>query len=314
MVESRFIASGIGDALHAEAASSRSVVLVAPFITRQGIGGILSALRTGARVEVFTRWRASDVAAGVSEPQVLQSIGEKKGTIRLIDSLHAKVFLFDERVAFVGSANLTVNGLGLASSGNLEALVSLAPPPTALFVFLRELAAASVLATEEDMERMIAAAESAPRREPWSDLRIPSPEPDPKADQGFPRLRAPDRLFCLYGDLTESLTSEERHHALDDLSYLALPDGLSLQQFNAAVAARLADAPLVQGIYELLVQPRRFGEITDFLKTRQAFSSHKACQRRAQVLIRWLLHFLSERFELAQPAYSEILQRATADR
>ena len=307
MADARVISGRILDELRDAASDARSVVVVAPFITSAGMEVILEALPTTGTVTVYTRWRASDVAAGVSDPRILERLVGSGGRVFLMDSLHAKLYLFDDTIAFVGSANLTQRGLGTCDPCNLEILAVLDPPPTSVFVFLRHLAQMATEATKEDARRILEAAKRVPASPGFEDVRIDrGPQ---RQSLPFPNLRAPERLYSLYRNVACALTLDERAQALDDLQVLGIRDGMTCEQFGEAVRFEVLRNSLIDGLDRFLAQPRRFGEITDWLKTRDAYASHQACQRQAQTIIRWLLHFFPQRYRLGQPHYSEVLER-----
>jgi hypothetical protein len=310
MADARFIVSGLTLELQTAAAHARAVTLVSPFITSGGIQVVLGALPENCSLTVVTRWRASEVAAGVSDPGILASVVERRGRVLLNDGLHAKLYLFDEDVAFVGSANLTERGFAVYGTGNVEALVSLAPPPTSLFRFVRRLALESVEATDADAIMMLAAAKTLPPRHPFNDVRVERVQGP--AVGPFPQLRSPERLFDLYLTLTSALTREERAQAIDDLNALAIPDGLGDSEFAQAVKANLRRHPLVVALDSFLETRRRFGEVTEWLKTTRSYPSHRSCQRHAQTLIRWLTYYLPETYRVGQPHYAEVLERVEA--
>jgi hypothetical protein len=307
MADTRVIAASIADEVRAAAAYARGAILVAPFITAAGMDVVLSALPADSSLTVFTRWRASEVAAGVSDPSIISSVRARGGRVFLNDSLHAKVYVFDDSLAFVGSANLTERGLGVGDRSNLETLAALRPPPTSLFVFLRHLACTSCEASEADARRIVEAAEQFPLVPAINDVRV---QRAPAQVLGhFPQLRAPERLFQLYQSVAAAMTRDEREQALDDLRTLNIPDGLSAEAFREAVRTAIRGHPIVIGLDDYLLHPRRFGEVTDWLKARAEYRSHPASQRHAQTLIRWLLYFLPDRYRLGQPHYSEVLER-----
>ena len=311
MPDPRFVATGLADELRIRSASADAVVLVAPFITSRGLDAVLGAARQSTRLRVFTRWRASEIAAGVSDPKILEAIHARGGELSLVDTLHAKVFLFDAKVAFVGSANLTERGLGVAAKSNLEAMAVLEPPPNSLHLFVEKLQRYSTRATVEEMERMLRAAEEFPKPLPHVDRRVELLHPQSTL---FPSLRTPERLPDLYMDLGSALTASEREQAISDLLELDLPDGLTGAELDSAIAKRLRSSDLVQGLAAFLTRAKRFGEVTEWLKTLRTYSDHKAAQRHAQTLIRWLLHYLPGEFRLAQPHYTEMLERTPPPR
>jgi len=307
MANSRFISNGIADDLRSVFSNARNCVLVAPFITQQGLKKLLDIIPASSKLTIFTRWRPLEVASGVSDPLILPIVIARGGVVRILDSLHAKVYMADDRIAFIGSANLTERGLGVTINSNVEAMAVISPLPSALFIFIRRLFAFSVVANENFMYRILEAAKII--RPATEVIGVEPFFPLEARWDSFPRLRSPERLFELYRDLASASTRDERDQALDDLAMLNLPEGLPVTDFNSVVAKQLEENLLVADLSKFLDRPRRFGEITDGLKTRRAYDNHKMTQRHAQNIIRWLVHFVPWHFRRGQPKYTETLER-----
>jgi hypothetical protein len=224
--------------------------------------------------------------------------------------LHAKVYLADTTRALVGSANVTESALGLGERSNREVLVEIEPVPTTLLVFIRRLEREGIPASAEIRRELERVAErlvpAGPLSEVGSQLL-----PVGTKQEWFPSLRNPERLYRLYCSIQEASSGDEYEAALDDLAELCLPETPQEAEFRQAVAQRLGSYPQIRALDEFVKLPRRFGELTDWVKrraTRQA-SDHETYQRRIQNLIRWLLFFFPERYALRQPHYAEIFAR-----
>ena len=75
-------------------------------------------------VRIVTRWRAREVAAGVSDLAVFEITNDRRNTaLDLLDDLHAKLYLADNK-GLIGSANLTAPALGWATRNNVEILMA----------------------------------------------------------------------------------------------------------------------------------------------------------------------------------------------
>ena len=101
-----------------------TVVLIAPFIKEPVIKRLLAACEQVNDITVVTRWRAEEIAAGVSDLSVLPLLNHHNIQLRLLDKLHAKYYRADFR-CLVGSANLTMAGLGWGPNANIEILESI---------------------------------------------------------------------------------------------------------------------------------------------------------------------------------------------
>jgi hypothetical protein len=69
---------------------------------------------------VISRWSAVDLVSGVSDLEVYSRCKQRGWKFGINQTLHAKVYIFDDEVVFVGSGNLTGAGLGLSKNHNQE--------------------------------------------------------------------------------------------------------------------------------------------------------------------------------------------------
>lgn len=103
------------------------VVLVAPFIKLDVFSAALAAIpSTVSDIKCVTRWSIAEVAAGVSDPEIVEAAHRDgdRCAIFLYHGLHAKLILADD-VSLVGSANLTGRATGIVQPENLEILVEI---------------------------------------------------------------------------------------------------------------------------------------------------------------------------------------------
>src|SRR5262249_40284270 len=99
------------------------VLLCAPFIKKEVLKKLFGVLGENTSVKVITRWRAAELAAGVSDLEVLEVCHNRpRAQFLLLDNLHAKLYLADD-LGLIGSANLTAAALGWVDRSNVELLV-----------------------------------------------------------------------------------------------------------------------------------------------------------------------------------------------
>lgn len=103
--------------------AQRNLLLVAPYVKTQPADNILANLRQrgvaeGIRVVMITNLRPENILSGATDIEAFSAFSKSLPRFELIHlpSLHAKVYIADERAAVVTSANLTRSGL----TGNLE--------------------------------------------------------------------------------------------------------------------------------------------------------------------------------------------------
>ncbi len=98
-----------------------SIVILSAFIKHNAFEWLKEQVEnTDIKVVVVARWRLGDLIAKVSDLSVYKQCQELGWTFKVDERLHAKLFLIDSSVAFVGSSNLTGAGLGLTEKSNFE--------------------------------------------------------------------------------------------------------------------------------------------------------------------------------------------------
>lgn len=283
------------------------LVLCAPFVKRGVLDRALEQVDDAVTIELFTRWRPEEVAAGVSDTAVLEAIEARGGVVRLCDRLHAKYVWADRRV-WLGSANLTAKALGWARRPNLELLIEVPEASEEVAALERVLRSESVEATTElaaEVERAAAMLVGAVRTD-----RDEATEP---AEPWLPRLREPRDLHLAYSVGVERLSSTSASAALTDLQALELPPGLDRPAFEAVVGTRLLQTPIVREVDHLLARSQRFGAVRELIQRRTGLSRDEASHV-WQTMMRWLLHFAPTRYERTVPNRSEVLRRMEESR
>jgi phosphatidylserine/phosphatidylglycerophosphate/cardiolipin synthase-like enzyme len=103
--------------------AQRDLLLVSPFLKLEATDRVLSNLQKRGvdgeiRIVVLTNLRPESVLNGSTDLEALSSLGKSLPRLEVVHlpSLHAKVYVADDRVAVVTSANLTQPGI----TGNLE--------------------------------------------------------------------------------------------------------------------------------------------------------------------------------------------------
>lgn len=281
-----------------------TILLCAPFIKQGPLEQILGDC-TASCLQIFTRWRPEEVAAGVSDTSVLSLVKGRGGSVHLCDALHAKYYRFDDQ-ALIGSANLTGAALGWSPSPNLELLVELPAWTAEARQLEAALRAESVAASEEIAEAVEAAASLLPASA--TDPRMTMNDEKTPRSEFVPNLREPKDLYRAYRDGPHVLASSAAKAARADLYALDLPGGLTARAFRLVVGARLLQLPSVVFVDELLATSQRFGAISDALARRLNMTRADA-DRAWQALMRWLLEFLPARYEYSVPGHSELMRR-----
>jgi hypothetical protein len=295
----------LGDELLKLAADAKhELILCAPFAKQGVVQRILTATQDSVSIEVVTRWRPEEIAAGVSDTEVLAAVEGRGGLVLLHDRLHAKYYRNESRV-LVGSANLTATALGWSPNPNLELLsqVSLGEIEE-LEQRLRAEAIQATVARAVEVETAALLLGSVPAVE--SSQLISGEE----WVRWVPTLRIPDDLFLAYNGKGRQLSTASQSAAARDLIALDIPSGLGAVSFAVVVGHRLLQQPVIRDLDDFLVEARRFGEVRDFLQARLSCDRDEA-ETSWQTLMRWLICFLPDRFVQRTPNWSEMFQRVS---
>lgn len=305
---------GLGELLLESCSACRAeAVLVAPFIKAATLRKLLTALPSTVPVTCLTRWRLEEIVAGVSDIDCWKIVSDRENSkLRLLSNLHTKYFRFDD-AAYIGSANLTMTALGWSRTPNAEALVRFSNKVEQATATLEaKLFSNSVEVTQElfeQFESMLANMPVADRFKPElqtiEDLVVPLVDLE---TQGvwFPQFRSPEILFRIYSGNFDATSADARRDAITDLNYFDLPTALTEPEFRDLIRSRLSTAEVIVGIDRFLAERRRFGEMRNLLRDKfQIADSNNAWQ----TLMRWLLHFLPDRYESHTPSFSEIFAR-----
>ena len=296
--------------------AERELVLVAPFVKVQTLRRLLSGVSASVSITCVTRWRAEEVAAGVSDLEVFEELGlRERATLRLLLPLHAKYFRADAR-CLVGSANLTGQALGWSGQSNVELLLeeSFAHP---LLQQFEDFVTASSHEATDDIRALVAAASEQlqARFAPTagsSELLEPTSAPT-RIDlrSWLPSLRQPEDLYLAYVNQEVQLTTMSRAAATADLVALDIAPGLPRPLFEATVGIALIQMPMIARIDHLLAAPQRFGAVRDFIWSDIETSKGEATFM-WQTTMRWLMHFLPGRYLRRVPSHSEVFVRANS--
>ena len=261
---------------------------------------LLSVVADDVMVRLVTRWRAVEVAAGVSDLGIFEVANRRARTeLLLLNDLHAKLFVADGH-CLVGSANLTGAALGWSEFSNVELLVSVPVQNENVAVLLQQLEAAepATLAKRSEIEREASALDVGA----WAEG---SPVTAEDRSRGWlPRCAAPDKLFDIYGNPeTPRVAPETRQDGLADLNDLRIPPGLSQKAFMEAGAAALRRVPSIGRILEEVPGVIRDHRGVELVKAADPASSRDDAALQWRIVREWIGVFFADEFEVAPDSF-----------
>lgn len=278
------------------------MILCAPFIKVGAFSVIMSAVPKGVALDVVTRWRPEEVAAGISDLAAYDVARSRENTsFRLLDALHAKLYVADDG-CLVGSANLTGAALGWSDRPNIEVLVTASTSDQPIAQLLTRLAHAepATLAIRDEIAALAAGIQT---------VSLLPDEPaaiDVSARRvtWLPRCAAPEKLFSIYrrpasGDVGASVAED----GSADIKDLGVPLGLERDAFYQFVAMTLDDFPAIAA-----VQARIAGKLNDadgvsLIRELHPELDNQDAGRQWHILREWIREFYDHRFEVAPESF-----------
>lgn len=281
----------------------RHVVLCAPFIKAGVLRGVLSGIDQGVAVWIVTRWRAAEVACGVSDLEVFELANERQNTkLTLLDDLHAKLYLADEK-GFAGSANLTAAALGWAERSNVELLLPVERSDEAVACLLRRLEHAEPATYA--MRSSIEAEAAALSVEPLDEGQDVQDDVDAVHSQAWlPKCAAPGRLRSIYEDKETTAVAEgTKEDGLADLRDLHIPSGLPTFDFEEVVRDTLLFMPAFRRIIDRIPQGLTDSAGVAIVREVRPDLSQSNAELQWRIVRDWVAEFFHDKFEVAPESF-----------
>lgn len=114
----RFFKSGIEDQL--SDGNVKSIIFFTAFIKSEPIYWLSQMVPEDCAVSIIARFQPNDLNVGASDLEVYKKCSELGWQFGFIKNLHSKIYIFNDDVALLGSANFTSSGLNLDGYGNIE--------------------------------------------------------------------------------------------------------------------------------------------------------------------------------------------------
>ena len=279
------------------------VILVAPYIKVGALRKALTALSDDVvNLTCVTRWLPEDIAAGVCDLDILNTINSSPGGKLLVHPhLHAKYYRADAQ-CLIGSANLTSRALGWTTPANIELLVEVPHDFPGVKAWEQNVLSSAIEATMELQSQIAQEADLIRSRQEI--VQVPEVETD-EGDIGpvnhwVPRCPVPDRLWDVYSGAASAtaMLQSTRDAANEDLKALKPPLGLNKPLFEAYVPGILKQMPLVLAIDDLASRGLADTEAYDFLESQLGSRALYSPQQTWEILKSWLVYFMGSSYRV----------------
>jgi hypothetical protein len=293
---------------------AQSVFIVSPFIKVKALERLLSRASSAAKLTIVTRWRASEIAAGVSDLGVFNVCQQRRACqLYLLGELHAKYYRVDD-IVFVGSANLTDAGMGWSERPNIE-ILQRQQYSSEWSQWEHDLLASACEATDDILSAVQAAVDTISVTTLVHECTLPVAEQsggDERCGLAMwcPATRFPEGVFDFYSKRYNRMTSASQLSAARDLSHLRIPSGLTDTQLRLCIRASLLQQPIVSAVNGMVADSPRFGELRQRVRRRMGdVGAERNYTELTQTIMRWLVYFFPEQYRIQVYRFSEHLER-----
>ena len=99
---------------------SASLTIYSAFVKQGALKWLAEIIPENIEVKIIARWQPNDLVANASDLESYHFCEKRGWRFGIQNTLHSKVFIFDDSKVLLGSANLTDRGLSISRDGNLE--------------------------------------------------------------------------------------------------------------------------------------------------------------------------------------------------
>lgn len=221
------------------ATATKTTAVIAPFIKVSALQSLVKAIPNNIHIRCVTRWHPHDVAAGVSDPEILNILQNRGNfSLSLVDQLHAKIYIADDR-CLAGSSNVTLAGLGEGhdNSNNIEVLIETSVNDASIAETLKKISAVEREATSIMANTVRQLAEALPSIEapekPW-----------------YPVSRIPEQAFQFYTEIPIKHVKASERNLIADLARANIQPGLDKKTFRNEICSLLTHMPTAKFLLE----------------------------------------------------------------
>ena len=97
-----------------------SLFIFSAFVKSEPIHWLSQMVPEDCAVSIIARFQPNDLNVGASDLEAYKKCSELGWQFGFIKNLHSKIYIFNDDVALLGSANFTSSGLNLDGYGNIE--------------------------------------------------------------------------------------------------------------------------------------------------------------------------------------------------
>jgi hypothetical protein len=240
-------------------------LLIAPFVKLDALKTLLEACEDTSDLSIIVRWRGSDLVSGVSDTSIYPYLKERRVPLYIHQSIHLKLMIFDDSLAFHTSGNITQRGLGLYPQHNIEIGCQVEINHSDwrhIYEILNQ-----SRRVDDDVYNAVCKYrdENLSKSPPIPQMNLPADIEKQFSMLSLPSSESPEELFHSY----QSPGCEDSDIAafVHDLILFDLPTGLERVAFFQFLETRFREHPFIQAIVEFIrgAGTARFGLVNKWI-------------------------------------------------
>ena len=280
-----------------------SITIISPFITVDLFRSLIKLAHV-QKLVVVTSWRPDHLIQGYSDLSLYEVCKSYGYELRINNQIHAKMYLFDESILSIGSANCTKAGFGINKKSNLEVMIDKVPSNQELNI-VSEIISKSIRVDDSLYDQV-------------NQWLINQPKQDFKPIQGYLLLEDGMSVESLPGsDTPMSMWKSSTNEPDDKSDKLASIDwtrfGLcsedSYEDFLESMKLKFDNIPVVQNFLQFIDESdngRRFGECKSWVRDHYCGTNYDYCLEITQMLYSWIPELYNQ-YRVWRPHYTQII-------
>ena len=291
---------------------TEELVIVSPYISTSTLRELSKSIQANS-VRILTSWAESNLIQGSSSLDLFLLCQEKGWELRILNTLHAKIYAIPREEMWIGSANLTASGMGTSSNPNDEVLGEVKPNESDWTSLENLLSAGRVV--DDTLHQAYSewlSDQTLPEITPIQSF-IPPIDSNSLSPYSLPRTFTPTELYDILHDRPDH-SGDKIMDAEHDLSVLRVSFIDDKNEFFRQLQLRFFSLPIVKKMLaDITEEWMRFGQMR--INMREVCGGKEKTNRDdltmfTQNLYEWKEELdTTEEFEFGVPRYSQLIRR-----
>jgi len=295
--------------------NDRLIYIISPFINSKVLESILSRTSHETSIVIVTSWREDYLLSCVSDIELYPITKMNNCTLYINNQLHGKLYSNSLQSAWVGSANLTKKGLGIASKSNIEFMHYIDPLTPEIRLWIYQLISKSIIVTDSVYNLY---KEWIENQEPlfnnnFDDVKIDIELSNPYLISQLPASKSIELLWeILITNNINKFEWEDVIRAEHDIELYEIELKRTYDIFLQKLTSIFFSHPFISEFAKIISSDGiRFGAVKEWIQnhcTNVPTPYRRDLTSPTQILYHWFPTLAPEKYEVIRPRHSEILR------